>query len=567
MSNNEKQNKMIRTVENLENKNYDLLIIGGGIYGATAAWDASLRGLSVALVEKNDYASGTSFNSLKIVHGGLRYLQHFDFKRMRESIQERRILSKIAPHLVFPLPCAMPTKGHLAKGPEAMRIGLLMNDLISFDRNRDVDKEKRIPAGRMLSREQLFEIIPFIEKDGYNGGILWHDAQMYSSERLVLSFLHSAARRGADLANHVEVLDFMIEKGRVKAVRAVDKLSGKTLQINAKMTLNCAGPGLTPLLEQTAGGIKSPAWSTALNLVLNRSLSKEYAFGVFSTKTFRDKDALISRGSRLLFVVPWQGITLIGTDHKPYYGDPGDYRVTQKDIDDFLGDVQSAMPKANIRKSDIAFYYGGLLPMTGVNEESGDIQLLKHFRLIDHEKADRLPGLISLQSVKYTTARGVAEKAIDLVQTKLGDSVTSSKTADIPVWGGDIDDYHRFVTTQLENYQARFNRSLLLHLIRSYGSEFENVLSLIDPGASPATPVAGDQSMLKAQVLYAVRNEMAKTVSDVVLRRTELGSKGAPGSKSLSLCADVMAAELGWSDTKRQQEVEATKRIYDIIEQ
>ncbi len=566
MSNNEKHYKMIRAIETLENKNYDLLIIGGGIYGATAAWDASLRGLSVALIEKNDFASGTSFNSLKIVHGGLRYLQHFDFKRMRESIQERRILSKIAPHLVFPLPCAMPTRGHLAKGPEAMRIGMLMNDLISFDRNRNVDKAKQIPAGKLLNREQLFDIIPYIEKDGYNGGILWHDAQMYSSERLVLSFLHSAARRGADLANHVEALDFMIENGRVKAVGAVDKLSGKALRINAKMTLNCAGPGLTPLLEQTAGGIKSPAWSTALNLVLNRSLSKEYAFGVFSTKTFRDRDALISKGSRLLFVVPWQGITLIGTDHKPYYGDPADYRVTQKDIDHFLGEVQSAMPKANIRKSDIAFYYGGLLPMAGVNEESGDVQLLKHFQLIDHQKEDGLPGLISLQSVKYTTARGVAEKAIDLVQTKLGDSVTASKTADVPVWGGDIDDYHHFVTTQLENYQERFNRSLLLHLIHSYGSEFENILSLIDPDASPTTPVTGDQSILKAQVLYAVRNEMAKTLSDVALRRTDLGCKGAPGSKPLSLCADLMAEELGWSDTKRQQEVEVTKRIYDIIE-
>jgi glycerol-3-phosphate dehydrogenase len=205
--------------------------------------------------------------------------------------------------------------------------------------------------------------------------------------------------------------------------------------------------------------------------------------------------------------------------------------------------------------------------MAGVNEESGDVQLLKHFRLIDHQKEDRLPGLISLQSVKYTTARGVAEKAIDLVQTKLGDSVTASKTADVPVWGGDIDDYHHFVTTQLENYQERFNRSLLLHLIHSYGSEFENILSLIDPAASPATPVNGNQSILKAQVLYAVRNEMAKTLSDVALRRTDLGSKGAPDSKPLSLCADLMAEELGWSDTKRQQEVEETKRIYDIIEQ
>ncbi len=551
---------MIRSVERLAQEEFDLLIIGGGIYGATAAWDAALRGIKVALIEKNDFASGASSNSLKIIHGGLRYLQHLDIKRMRESIKERRILSKIAPHLIFPLACAMPTKGHMTKGPEAMRMGLLMNDLISIDRNRGVDENKRIPCGKALNEKTLSEMIPHIDMQSYNGGVVWYDAQMYNSERLVLSFLHSAVTRGASVANYVHALEFDISSNRVKGVRARDRLNGKEYTIRAKTVLNCAGYGLSSLLAKTDGGIQTPAWSTALNLVLNKSLNKEYAFGVYSAKAYKDKDALISKGSRLLFLVPWRGITLAGTDHKPFYGKPETYRVSEADIQSFLAEIRSALPNANIHRSDVAFFYSGLLPMAGVNQ-NGDVQLLKHFELVDHEQKDGVSGLISVYSVKYTTARGVSEKAIDLVQSKLN-RTTKSTTAKQPIWGGEIEHYEQFVAAQIKKYGSRFDRSMLVHLMRNYGSAFQDILAIIENEPALAERVDKTQSVIKAEVLYAVRHEMAKKLSDVVLRRTELGTKGYPNAAGLAVCADLMTRELQWNDETRQQQISETEQVY-----
>ena len=213
---------MKRALDKLEAQEFDVLVIGGGIYGATITWDAVLRGLSVACIEKNDFASGTSFNSLKIIHGGLRYLQHMDIKRMRESISERRRLCTIAPHQVFPLPCVMPTYGHAVKGPEAMRVALLLNDLVGFDRNRIRNKEKHLPAGRVISRTELLDIVPYADQENLTGGAVWYDAHMMNSERMLLSFLHAAAERGAEVANYVRADKLLLHRDRIAGVSATD---------------------------------------------------------------------------------------------------------------------------------------------------------------------------------------------------------------------------------------------------------------------------------------------------------------------------------------------------------
>ncbi|MCG8605140.1 FAD-dependent oxidoreductase, partial [bacterium] len=191
---------MERNLSKLQASKFDVLIIGAGIYGAWTAWDAAQRGLSVALIDKGDFGAATSSNSLKIVHGGLRYLQHADIKRVRESTAERRTLMRVAPHLIHPMPCVMPTYGHALRGKEVMQTALFLNDLICFDRNRLSDPQKHIPRGRVVSRKECLRLIPGIDETGLSGGALWHDCQLYNSERMLMSILHSAVNVGAVVA-------------------------------------------------------------------------------------------------------------------------------------------------------------------------------------------------------------------------------------------------------------------------------------------------------------------------------------------------------------------------------
>jgi len=194
---------MRRGIDRLASEEFDLLIVGAGIYGACAAWDASLRGLRVALIDRGDFGGATSQHSQKTIHGGLRYLQQADLKRMRESIRERRTLMRIAPQFVSPFPCVMPTYGHLTRGREALAVAMLANDLVGLDRNRIDDPAKRIPRGRTVSRRRVLELLPGIPTKGLTGGAVWHDCQAHNTERLLLSFVLGACEKGAAAATYV----------------------------------------------------------------------------------------------------------------------------------------------------------------------------------------------------------------------------------------------------------------------------------------------------------------------------------------------------------------------------
>jgi len=554
---------MQRDLNQLGQNEFDLLIVGGGIYGATAAREAALAGLSVALIEKNDFASGTSGNSLKIVHGGLRYLQHADLKRMRESIAERRVLLRIAPHLVHPLPCVMPTYGHAIKGPEVMRIAMLMNDVLSADRNLGADPGHTLPMGRVISRQRFLDLVPHVEKQRLNGGAVWYDATMYNSERLALAFVRSAVEQGAVAANHLAAEEFLLREGRVTGVRARDGIGGGTVEIRARMTLTCAGPWINDLFARL--GERRPSeqpFSTALNLVVKRRLSEAYAFGVNSKREFKDKDALIKKGSRLLFVVPWRDYTMIGTDHRPWQGTAGEYRVSEADIVSFLREVNEAMPGADIRREEVPFFYGGLLPMAGVNPGSGDVSITKHFRIHDHEQEQGVSGLLSILSVKYTTARGVAEAAVRAVGRKLGKKIDGKAGRKRHVWGGDVGDFAGFLAVQQAERPEPVSEVQMEQLARNYGTGVGEVFKAGGGNREWLRPVAGQERVLRAEVLHAVRHEMALTLADVVLRRTELGSGEYPGDEAAADAAAIMAAELGWDAQRMQRELADLRRLY-----
>lgn len=550
---------MQRDLTKLSQNVYDLLIVGGGIYGACVAWEASLRGLSVALVEKADFGCATSANSLKMIHGGLRYLQHGDFKRMRESICDRRALMQIAPHLVHPLRVAIPTYGHGIKGKEAMRIAMMVNDLVSCDRNFLNDPQKHIPPGRTISKSECLQLLPGINPENLTGGAVFYDAQVYNSERLLLSFLQSTAQKSADLANYVEVTGFIQVGNRVTGVEAQDLLTGERFHIRAKTVVNTSGAWINRVVSLVHG--QQPdnrvLFAKAINLV-TRQLFPSYAVGVPGQNSYRD-DALLKKGSPLLFIAPWRDKSLIGTTYKICQQEPDDFKIGEKDIQEFLDQINSSYPAANLTREDVAFVHGGLLPCSSICDRTGNVQLSKHYQIYDYREQG-LQGLISVVGVKYTTARNVAQKVVDWVFQSWGKKLPKSKSSVTPLHGGEISQFTTFLQAEIAKRPYGLGEELIRPLVYNYGSAYPEVLKYLS--ANEYEGLEARLSVLKAEVLHGVREEMAQKLSDVVFRRTELGSAGYPGNEALNICAETMGAELGWSSTKIQQELQEVERVF-----
>ena len=558
---------MKRDLNELANREFDIIIVGGGIYGVMTAWDASLRGLRVALIEKDDFAGSTSSNSLKIVHGGLRYIQHADVKRMRESIRERRIMMKIAPHLVHPLPFVIPTYGHFIKGPEAMFVALKINDLVSFDRNSLPDPQKRLPAGKIISKQECLKKIPGVDEENLTGGAIWYDAQLYNSERMIFSTLHSATDAGAVIANYVEMKKFLRKEDRIIGVMAQDKLTGNQFEIHGKLVINTTGPWINNILSilRNKKPVKKVTLAKMINLVAPKILG-DYSVGVYSKYEYKDKDAVISKGSRLYFITPWRNLSLIGTAQIAYEDDPKNFRIARDDIETFINEINEAYPPANLSFDNILFYYGGLLPIKDGYDDPRNVTLTKHYDLIDHKKEDGLDGLLSVVSVKYTTARDVTEKILNLAIQKLGIEQRPSITDKTPIYGGDIPFFEDYLQSTLKNSPNGFSKQVMRHLVYNYGTALGDILNLAQENSAFSKPLDDHDEILKAEVIYGIREEMAQHLADVVFRRTELGPAGLPSDSTLNDIATLMAQELGWNEEKIQEEIKSTKNIYDPIQ-
>lgn len=556
---------MKRDITQLSGKVYDVLIIGGGIYGAWAAWDAALRGLSVALVDRRDFGSATSSNTMKIIHGGLRYLQQADFGRMRESIRERKIMMKVAPYLIHPLPFLMPTYGHFMKGKEIMSIALMINDIVGFDRNWLSDPQKHLPRGLVISRDQCLRLLPGINQKELTGGAIWYDCQVYNSERMILSVLRSAEKAQAVIANYIEVTGFLRCGNRVIGVKARDVLTGDDIDIRARVVVNTTGPWVNEVLRVLNGNYSVPRilLSKAINIVVNRRLIPEYAVGVSSPFEFKNGDGIVNKGFRLLFIVPWHEYSLIGTTYVPFDDSPNNLSITEGDIQNFIYEINRAYPAAFLKREDISFFHCGLLPMDGVR--GGEVRLTRKYQIWDHTKFDGTEGLISVIGVKYTTARAVAEKAIDLVFKKLGKRSPMCLTNVTPIYGGYIEQFSDFLTQETGKRERELDRDVIRHLIYNYGSEYHRVLKYINDNAGWKQTLDASSRVIKAEVIYGIREEMAQKLTDVVFRRTELGSGGNPGDTALKTCADIIAKELGWNEYRIQSEIGEVKAAFSTL--
>lgn len=548
---------MKRNVKTLYSETYDLIIIGGGVHGLCAAWDAALRGLKVALVEKGDFGHATSSGSYKLIHGGLRYLQHLDIRRIRISILERRRMTYMAPHLVHPLAFVLPCYGHGRQGPHVMRVALWLNDLISHDRNHNVtDSRKHIPRGHILSQKKTLERIPLFQPHGLTGGAVFYDAQIYNSERLTLSFGLSAAGAGAQLANYVEATGFLKQGSTLSGIHAKDALTGETFDIQGSLVINMTGPwsAITSSFLAKTPAPRTVHLSKGIQLFTRPLCDTACAFAIPSPQIDRSKK--ISRGNRMYFVTPWHNTSFIGTTDEPYAGDPDAFTITQEDITAFIDELNQALPSVHLTPRDVRSACGGLRPMDDTGGRPGSASAANRHEIVDHAERDGIAGLISVIGVKYTTCRYVAERTIDLALKKLNRPLLPCVTHTTRLWGGEIEHIEDFMngSVQKSALPPEATRRLVYH----YGSEVNHILPKVQGDTSPFIP--GSDTVLHAEILHAIREEMAVKLSDVIFRRIGAGTADNPGNSLLENCARIMADELDWTAERKTAELDEVKK-------
>jgi glycerol-3-phosphate dehydrogenase len=490
---------MRRELSRLADSTFDLLVVGAGIHGACAAWDAALRGLSVAVVDQGDFGAATSANSLRIVHGGLRYLARGDFARMRESIRERSALLRIAPQLVEPLPVLVATHGTGLRSRMALRVALALNDSASIFRNRGLSAGRDIPRGRVLSREECVALFPGFASEGVTGGALWYDAQLRHPERLTLSFLRSAANHGAVPVNYARMDELLTRNGKVAGAIVTDAVGGRSFEIRSRAVLIAAGPWTSKVTAQAKGAHRSAAPSHALgvNVIIQRRLA-EVAVGV-QAHTGPDRDP-VQGGRRFLFLAPSGQTTLLGTWYSTTGGADPEGEVN-RGARMLVQEFNEACPGSALDDRDVLWHQWGWLPLKAGIEPGRPDALAERPRIVDHGSADGIRGLYSVEGVKFTTARRVAERAIDLVFKGLRRKSPRCRTSETP----------------------------------------------LDQGTEP-------------DVRYAVREEMAIKLADIMFRRTSLGGPPGPERSLVEATARAAGVELGWDAARLEEEIEDVMR-------
>jgi glycerol-3-phosphate dehydrogenase len=555
---------MQRDLHAMSATEYDLVVVGGGITGASVAWDASLRGLKVALLEKDDFAHATTAGSSKLVHGGLRYLVNGELKLVRESLRERRIWETNAPHMVHPLPFVLPTYGWGMSGPIVMGIGLALYDLLSFDRNWLADDDKKLPGFKRLSKGKALDLVPSLPREGLTGAMVYYDCQMFAPERLCLECIEGAAEYGADVVNYAEVTGFDSEPSgngiRIKGVTVRDALTGETHRVRGKLVVNAAGPWADTLMGYADD-------TPARRLIRSKGIH-------IITRALTGKNALAIK-SRLgghFFVIPWRGHTIIGTTDTVFEDAPDRVGVSEKDIADFLVVVNDGLPGLNLTRKDVLHFYVGLRPLVDTTPQVADGEEKKDSynasraaEVYDHAPEEAIEGLVSAIGGKWTTSRHLAEQVVDLALKKLGRQA-KCETHCTPVYGGEIGRLKSFVTRAKKRH-AHLPADVVENLVNFYGSRIDEVL------ATAAERQGESEELLRrlgpnvaeigAQVVHAVRHEMALRLSDVVFRRTGLGTLGHPGVEAIGRAAELMRRELGWDETTTAHEIAETTRAFD----
>jgi glycerol-3-phosphate dehydrogenase len=523
---------------------YDVLVVGGGIHGLTTALDAAARGLSVALAEAGDFGAATSFNHQRTAHGGLRSLQSGRLDHARESIRERRALARIAPRLLRPLPFIVGTYRSMLKSRVALRAAFRLDRWLGRHRNDGLEPELHLPPARLTSRAATLKLFPGVKPDGLTGGANWYDYQIVHTNRLTMAFAAGADARGARLVNYAQAVSAIRENGRIAGMRVRDVLTGAETDARARMTINAAGAYVGDVMKMF-GVARDVPLTRAMNLVTSKRAS-DIAL------------AAPSPSGRMLTLVPWHGRALVGTAHADTFKTPGDLAVTESEIEAFIGDANTSFPALHLTRADVTLVHRGIVP---AHHGKTGVELLPAARIVDHS-ADGAGGAMSVIGVKYTTARAVGARAAATAAKALGASTrrTDTDTAILP--GAGIADHEALTIETARAVHLELAPPIINHLTAIYGDRCAEIVRLMAERSDWRMPLVPGRPNVGAEVIHTIRNEMACTLADIVIRRTELGSTGHPGSEIVNAIAAMAAEELGWDADRRNREVAAVDAFY-----
>ncbi len=520
----------------LQTEEFDILVIGGGVNGVGVALDAATRGLKVALVESQDFAAGTSSRSSKLIHGGLRYLEQYDFKLVREALHERELMvSTQCPHLVKPVSFLYPLT---EKVKERTYVGA---GLALYDALRGF--KRALPSHKHLTGKTIANISPSLRQDIITGAIRYFDAQV-DDARHTMMIARTAARHGAAMATSVRVDDLLRSGKKVVGVSATDLKSGKSLKISAKATIMCAGVWSDELHEKFG---LTPGYSVAMSKGVHI---------VVPQSAIQSKDGIILKTAvSVLFLIPWGDKWIVGTTDTPYDGDRAKPLATQEDVQ-YILDQANRVLEPKLKSEDILGVFAGLRPLVANNSKSATTKLSR-----EHTVDRPAPGFVSLAGGKYTTYRVMAKDAVDLAVLDLRRIVSDSVTEKLPLIGADGYFALEQQVVQIAS-ENNLSEATVRHLLDRYGSLISEILEIVAADESMAERLIPDLPYIKAEILHAASHEGALSVEDVLLRRTRISFEASDsGLSAANEVAEIIGNVLQWSAADRKESVQAFAQV------
>jgi glycerol-3-phosphate dehydrogenase len=534
----------LANLKRLADEEFDLLIVGGGITGAGLALDAATRGLKVALVEKRDFAAGTSSRSTKLLHGGLRYLEHFDFAMVREGLRERHTLLRIAPHLAEPFRFLIPLYEQAKRNydhPLKMRMGLVLYDLLAG--SFGIERHKRI------SREEALQLAPQLDGQGLKGALIYYDC-LTNDSRLVIAVIKSAHQQGATVVNNTALVDCLkATDGQIAGARIRDELTGEFVLAKAKLVINATGVWMDEVRDLDS---RNPSDNQRLRP------SKGIHLTVSAARLQVTTACLIPalQGHRFYFVVPWEGRVNIGTTDTDYQGNKDKPCAEAEEVQEILKAINAFFPAANLQASDVISTWAGLRPLIGDPNAKSTTDVSRKEAVIESPN-----GMISIAGGKLTTYRLMAERGIDLAMKRLRErfdfqATERGRTAELIISGGAFQRKGMEALAQQLVANAGIGIATARHLLNAYGAEAESVCRIAGEDNRLREEIVKGLPHIFAEVVYAARHEMALTIADVLMRRTRLSIlAGKPLFDSSAAVAELMGQELGWGEEERGKQL------------
>ncbi len=532
------------SLERLGREEFDILVIGGGITGAGIAWDAAMRGFSTALIDKGDFGSGTSSRSSRLIHGGLRYLRYFQLDLVHEACVERSILlRRVAPSMVRLLPFVYPSYRGRGVGMLMLRAGMWLYDLMALNH--------RIGRYRMLEPAGALEVEPALEKASLKGAAFFYDC-LGNDSQITIATARAAHQAGAACASYVEAFALLRSGGKVRGVAARDALSGREMEIKARVVVNAAGPWADRILA-----MESPEYTEGLRLTKGIHL-------VVRRERIGNRNAITlssPRDGRFVFLIPWWQFTLVGTTDTDFQGDPDQVWADPEDVEYLLETVNYNFPQVALEEKDVISTFAALRPLA-FRGGASPYEVSRKHRIFETRG-----GMLCIAGGKYTTFRKMACDLVDRAAAKLAREFSrypkeKCRTAQTPLPGSE-----RPVSDELLSSLERaagLDRQAVDYLAFSHGTGVEELLRLIQDDPSLADPIVPGLPYLKAQVIHAVRHEMAMTLRDFLMRRTRLLYEASDGGLGAAPeIARIMALEMGWDQARVEGEISACRKEWE----